>query len=111
VISDQAAVIYKRFVEMNKAPLEVNLPSLVRRAVATAISEGQVSPALFDAAYHDVKTNLLKDGFARFVNRLEEAEEGKKNRVTTLSSSTRYVKLRRSKTDSPVKNQAGYEEL
>lgn len=62
--------IYRTFVEKNRATYEINLPSSVREAIAHKM-KGPLDPSIMDEAYADVKKELLRDGFIRFLNRLK----------------------------------------
>ena len=85
--------VYHSFIEKNKAAFEVNLPSSIREAVAQKM-KGSIDASVFDAAYEDVRNNLLRDGFPRFLNtlksnpkRIEQAVQAYTSRVESKFAS------------------------
>lgn len=76
----QAKQIYYNFIQLG-APSEINLPSHIRKALLDKLNSlssslAQENLSLFDEAYEDIKSNLLRDGFARFLNKLEKEQPG-----------------------------------
>lgn len=69
-LAARAMDLFKRFVERGRALEEINLPHSIRDEITTAIVSGTLTLQMFDAAYVDIKQSLLRDAFARFVNRL-----------------------------------------
>ena len=74
-----AKYICSEFIALN-APKEVNLSSATRNQVlryfSTAHQGGLESRSVFDKAYEEVKASLVRDGFARFLRKLEfEAQD------------------------------------
>jgi hypothetical protein len=80
----EAKQIYSKFIEQNVAPQEVNLSSAVR----AAITLDNVSITMFDPAFEEVKDNLLRDGFTRFVN-----PKRLRNRTVSSHLSTRVTNM------------------
>jgi hypothetical protein len=54
------------------APYEVNISSHLRTRLIHRMPSGNFEQNIFDAAYLEVKKNLLDDGFARFIKKLEK---------------------------------------
>ena len=74
-----AKYICSEFIALN-APKEVNLSSATRNEVlkyfSIAHQDGLESRNVFDKAYEEVKPSLVRDGFARFLRKLEfEAQD------------------------------------
>ena len=78
-----AEFILKSFIKRN-APFEVNISSTAREQITNAFQQNSLPEfTIFDAAYTEVKIELLNDGFARFLNKLSE-ENNNNSRVLTL---------------------------
>ena len=61
-----ARQIYDEFV-VRRAPNEINLSSEVRDRTSNRVEHGNVNVHVFDDAYAEIKSMLLKDGFTRFL--------------------------------------------
>ena len=67
---DRAKEIFALFI-VSGSPYEINISFKHRNELVRLISQGNFDIGVFDAAYSDVRTEFLKDNFARFVKKLE----------------------------------------
>ena len=65
------------------AEFEINIPSAIRQAIADVHRERSYTLATFDAAYENILSHVLTDGFSRFIDKLE-----KKKRETMMTLQT-----------------------